>query len=68
MAKLQLGQISIYDKKILKKGLLVWILWHLDNRWDVLWTAFCDSCNVFSILAIIDLVELLANQTGDGVG
>ena len=34
-------------QKILLIGLLVRTFWHLDNRWDVLWAAFCNSRNVF---------------------
>ena len=26
--------------------------WHLDNRWDVLGAAFCDSCDVFFVLPL----------------
>ena len=35
-----------YEEKILKKGPLVRTFWNLDNRWDVLWAAFLDSCDV----------------------
>ena len=34
-------------KKNFKNVFLVRTFWHLDNRWDVLWAAFCDSHNVF---------------------
>ena len=51
--KLKLGQDLEYDKsqfmktkKKLQKSLLVRTYWHLDNWWDVLWAAFCDSRNV----------------------
>ena len=30
----------------LLKSLLVKTTWHLDNKWDVLWAAFCDSWDV----------------------
>ena len=45
--KLYFWKISIYEKRIFWKGLLVRTFWHLDNRWDVLWAAFCDSRDVF---------------------
>ena len=31
-----------------KKTLLVRTFWHLDNRWDILWEEFCDSCDVLN--------------------
>ena len=34
--------------KNLYKSLLVRTIWHLNNGWDVLWAAFCDSGDVFS--------------------
>ena len=43
--KLELWPISIYEENL--KGLLVRTFWHLHNRWDVLWEAFCDSRDVF---------------------
>ena len=39
--------LNLWRPKKLKKGLLVRTFWHLDNRWDVLWAAFCDSRDVF---------------------
>ena len=32
--------------------------WHLDNLWDDLWTAFCDSANVF-LTVVPGIVELI---------
>ena len=39
-------------KKKLEKALLVRTFWHLDNRWDVLWAAFCDSHNVLKYFSL----------------
>ena len=53
--KLELGQnfkckkTQFMKTKKLKKGLLARIFWHLDNRWDALWAAFCDSRDVFKV-------------------
>ena len=46
-------------KTTLKKGLLVLKFWHLDNRWDVLWAAFCNSCYVlfFYFFLFVTLVK-----------
>ena len=40
-----------YDKSQLKKNkqVLERKFWHLDNQWDVLWAAFCNSPNVFTL-------------------
>ena len=53
-SKLKLWQNLNYDKsqfmrrkKQNLKGFLVGTFWHLDNRWDALWAAFCVFCNVF---------------------
>ena len=40
--KLAIGQISIFEEKQDWKGIPVKTFWHLDNRWDVLWAAFCN--------------------------
>ena len=47
VTKLEIWQILMYEGKKLKKDLLVRTYWHLDNQWDVLWAAFCDSRDVF---------------------
>ena len=39
-ATLTMGQNLNYDKL---KGLLIGTFWHLDNRYNVLWAAFCNS-------------------------
>ena len=33
------------------KGFLVTTFWHLDNQWDILWTANCNSCDVLAALS-----------------
>ena len=51
MTKLELWQISIYEKKKnFKKGLLVGTFWHLNNQWDA---AFCYSCIFYFIFFFI---------------
>ena len=39
-------------KKKKSNGFFSKNIWHLDNRWDVLWAAFCDSCNVFDCTCV----------------
>ena len=41
---------SQFNKKKLLRDLLVRTFWHLNHRWNVLWAAFCNSCNVFLCL------------------
>ena len=51
--KIKLGRKLKYDKShfMKTKKKFKWFLerpfWHLDNLWDFLWAAFCDSRNVF---------------------
>ena len=46
VTKLLLWKMSMCEEEKIKKGLLLRTFWHLDNRWDVLWAAFCDSRDV----------------------
>ena len=46
VTKLELWQISIYDKKNTLKGSFSKHIWHLENQWDVVWAAFCDLRDV----------------------
>ena len=42
-----MANFNLRRRKKHKKGLLVRTFWHLDNLWDGLWAAFCDSHNVY---------------------
>ena len=46
--KLRLLQNSNGDKAL--KTLLIRTTWHLNNRWDILWAAFCNLAMVFIFL------------------
>ena len=46
---LEFCQIYIYEEKNFQTDFLVRRCWHLDNRWNVLWAAFCNSCGVFLV-------------------
>ena len=56
LKKGKLWQNSIYDKTQLmtklQTSLLVRTTWHLENRWDDLWAAFCDSCYFFVVIGV----------------
>ena len=43
----------------LLKSLLVRTTWHLNNGWDVLWAAFCDSRNVFFFITFFVITTSL---------
>ena len=58
--KLKLWQILKYDKcQFMKKNPLKWSfsksIFHFDNRWNVLWAAFCDSCYVLFICITVKI-------------
>ena len=40
--------LNLWEEENIYKGLLVGTYWHLNNRWAVLWAAFCDSRDVYN--------------------
>ena len=41
--------LSLREEEKIIKSVLERTFWHLVNRWDVLWAAFCNSCDVFKL-------------------